>query len=160
MSWKPFPTPGQCCCATAGTSRSSSTRSAPRSSAATSSTHRARPMAGYAPTANAPATPADLPPHPRSVVQTFLPYADFDASAAVLDDRRLGKQRVETMQVLRALVFPSYRGWKNHPATRMWRGCPGGAFASRPPPGGEGGGRGGPGGAGGGAAGGRRGGGS
>lgn len=26
------------------------------------------------------------------------------------------------MQVLRALVFPSYKGWKNHPATRMWRG--------------------------------------
>jgi hypothetical protein len=40
----------------------------------------------------------------------------------VLDDLRLGKQRVETMQVLRALVFPTYRGWKNHPATRMWRG--------------------------------------
>src|SRR4051794_3099922 len=55
-------------------------------------------------------------------MQTFLPYADFDATAAVLDDRRLGKQRVETMQILRALVFPSYRGWKNHPATKMWRG--------------------------------------
>lgn len=26
------------------------------------------------------------------------------------------------MQILRALVFPSYKGWKNHPATRMWRG--------------------------------------
>ena len=51
-----------------------------------------------------------------------MPYADFSASAAVLDDKRLGKQRVETMQVLRALVFPSYKGWKNHPATRMWRG--------------------------------------
>jgi hypothetical protein len=55
-------------------------------------------------------------------VQTFLPYAGFDASAAVLDDARLGKQRVETLQILRALVFPSYKGWKNHPATRMWRG--------------------------------------
>jgi hypothetical protein len=54
-------------------------------------------------------------------VQTFLPYADFAASAAVLDDRRLGKQRVETFQVLRASTWPSY-GWKNHPATRMWRG--------------------------------------
>src|SRR4051812_38850078 len=57
-----------------------------------------------------------------SALQTFLPYADFAASAAVLDDRRLGKQRVETLQILRALVFPSYKGWKNHPATRMWRG--------------------------------------
>ena len=42
-------------------------------------------------------------------------------SAAVLDDRRLGKQRVEALQVLRALVRPVY-GWKNHPAVRMWVG--------------------------------------
>jgi hypothetical protein len=54
-------------------------------------------------------------------VQTFFPYADPRASAAVLDDRRLGKQRVETFQVLRALTWPTY-GWKNHPAVRMWRG--------------------------------------
>ena len=54
-------------------------------------------------------------------MQTFLPYPDFSASAAVLDPRRLGKQRVETFQILRALTWPSY-GWKNHPATRMWRG--------------------------------------
>src|SRR4051794_6335468 len=55
-------------------------------------------------------------------MQTFLPYPRFDASAAVLDDLRLGKQRVETLQILRALVWPTYRGWKNHPATAMWRG--------------------------------------
>jgi hypothetical protein len=54
-------------------------------------------------------------------VQTFLPYPDFVASAAVLDDRRLGKQRVEAYQILRALTWPAY-GWKNHPAVRMWRG--------------------------------------
>jgi hypothetical protein len=54
-------------------------------------------------------------------VQTFLPYADFATSAAVLDDRRLGKQRVETFQVLRALTWPSY-GWKHHPVVKMWRG--------------------------------------
>nr|WP_231126682.1 MSMEG_6728 family protein [Motilibacter aurantiacus] len=54
-------------------------------------------------------------------VQTFLPYPDFVASAQALDDKRLGKQRVETFQILRALVWPQY-GWKNHPATRMWRG--------------------------------------
>ncbi|MGL5818268.1 MAG: MSMEG_6728 family protein, partial [Phycicoccus sp.] len=51
----------------------------------------------------------------------FLPYPDPRASAAVLDDRRLGKQRVETFQVLRALTWPTY-AWKNHPAVRMWRG--------------------------------------
>lgn len=54
-------------------------------------------------------------------MQTFLPYPDFVASAAALDPRRLGKQRVEALQVLRALVFPTY-GWKNHPAVAMWRG--------------------------------------
>jgi hypothetical protein len=54
-------------------------------------------------------------------VQTFLPYADFSASAAALDRARLGKQRVETIQVVRALVVPGY-GWRNHPAALMWRG--------------------------------------
>ena len=41
-------------------------------------------------------------------MQTFLPYPDFAASAAALDDRRLGKQRVEALQVLRALVRPLF----------------------------------------------------
>jgi hypothetical protein len=54
-------------------------------------------------------------------VQTFLPYPDFRASCLVLDDRRLGKQRVETFQILRALTWPTY-AWKNHPAVAMWRG--------------------------------------
>ncbi|RKR75597.1 MSMEG_6728 family protein [Frondihabitans australicus] len=54
-------------------------------------------------------------------MQTFLPYADFDASARVLDDRRLGKQRVETLQVMKALTVPGY-GWQHHPVTAMWRG--------------------------------------
>ena len=54
-------------------------------------------------------------------MQTFLPYADFAASAAALDDRRLGKQRVETLQVLRALTRETY-GWKHHPAVKMWVG--------------------------------------
>jgi hypothetical protein len=53
-------------------------------------------------------------------VQTFLPFDSFTASAAVLDDKRLGKQRVETMQIMTALV--EGRGWINHPATKMWKG--------------------------------------
>jgi hypothetical protein len=53
-------------------------------------------------------------------VQTFVPYADFRLSAQALDTPRLGKQRVETLQILRALQFPEY-GWANHPAVRMWR---------------------------------------
>ena len=55
-------------------------------------------------------------------MQTFLPYADFRRSAAVLDLRRLGKQRVEALQVLRGLTRPGY-GWRHHPAVKMWRQC-------------------------------------
>jgi hypothetical protein len=55
-------------------------------------------------------------------VQTFLPYHDFDQSAQALDDRRLGKQRVETLQLLNALLKPDAKGWRNHPATLMWKG--------------------------------------
>ncbi|MER6216161.1 MSMEG_6728 family protein [Streptomyces sp. NPDC001272] len=54
-------------------------------------------------------------------MQTFLPFASFRASAAVLDGRRLGKQRVEAVQVLRGLTVPGY-GWRRHPAVRMWTG--------------------------------------
>ncbi|WP_131739836.1 MSMEG_6728 family protein [Actinomadura roseirufa] len=54
-------------------------------------------------------------------MQTFLPYADFAATADVLDPRRLGKQRVEALQVLRGLTVPGY-GWRRHPAVRMWAG--------------------------------------
>ncbi|WP_031084359.1 MSMEG_6728 family protein [Streptomyces sp. NRRL WC-3549] len=56
-------------------------------------------------------------------MQTFLPYADFRRSALALDPRRLGKQRVETIQVLRGLTVPGY-GWRHHPAVRMWTGYP------------------------------------
>ena len=54
-------------------------------------------------------------------MQTFLPYDDFERSARALDRKRLGKQRVETIQVVRALTRPGY-GWVNHPAVLMWRG--------------------------------------
>lgn len=53
-------------------------------------------------------------------MQTFLPYADFAKSAAILDRQRLGKQRVETLQIMKALT--TGQGWINHPATKMWRG--------------------------------------
>ena len=53
-------------------------------------------------------------------MQTFLPYADFEQSARCLDNKRLGKQRVECLQILNALY--TGRGWVHHPATLMWRG--------------------------------------
>ena len=82
-------------------------------------------------------------------MQTFLPYKSFRKSAGCLDYRRLGKQRVEAMQILRTLeqgpevkfcsdpetgekiilwgnnmeTFPTMKTpWYNHPAVKMWRG--------------------------------------
>lgn len=67
-------------------------------------------------------------------MQTFLPHADFTESARVLDQKRLGKQRVETLQIVQALTGVRRdvvtdellefepRGWRNHPAAVMWRG--------------------------------------
>ncbi len=64
-------------------------------------------------------------------MQTFLPYSDFWQSARVLDDKRLGKQRVETFQILNVLMGvdkfgepKTHKGWVNHPATVMWRQYP------------------------------------
>lgn len=72
-------------------------------------------------------------------MQTFLPVADLRISAVMLDSKRLGKQRVECLQILRALndrwacslllgtpgkASPIQDGkpWSNHPASRMWKG--------------------------------------
>jgi len=55
------------------------------------------------------------------MVNTFLPYPDFVQSAKALDYRRLGKQRVEAWQILQALRGQT-KGWRNHPATKMWCG--------------------------------------
>mgnify|MGYP003676208942 FL=1 len=61
-------------------------------------------------------------------MQTFLPYKSFTKSAQVLDYKRLGKQRVEAMQIFNALTGvptksgKAYTGWLNHPAVVMWKG--------------------------------------
>ena len=56
-------------------------------------------------------------------MQTFLPYRDFRESLKSLDWRRLGKQRIETYQVLNVLLGRTQtRGWRNHPITTMWKG--------------------------------------
>jgi hypothetical protein len=55
-------------------------------------------------------------------MQTFIPYgSDFSATAKCLDRQRLGKQRVETYQILRSLAG-KIKGWHSHPAVKMWRG--------------------------------------
>lgn len=55
-------------------------------------------------------------------MQTFLPYPNLLESAAVLDRQRLGKQRVEVLQILKAIL--SGGAWENHPATKMWKNYP------------------------------------
>ncbi len=56
-------------------------------------------------------------------MQTFLPCASFEETARILDYRRLGKQRVEGLQILNIIAKPDYvGGWMNHPAVKMWRG--------------------------------------
>ncbi len=85
----------------------------------------------------------------ESLMQTFLPYPDFNKSAKCLDMRRLGKQRVECLQILKCLEIGRNQckicrkgwdfcecpyeqrrvdknfistPWYNHPAVRMWKG--------------------------------------
>lgn len=49
-------------------------------------------------------------------MQTFLPYPDFRESAHTLDPKRLGNQ------VYREALTLYRGGWRNHPASLMWRG--------------------------------------
>lgn len=83
-------------------------------------------------------------------MQTFLPYPNFQKSARSLDNKRLGKQRSECKQILKALIGGPYQvstldgwiscdlaeycfqqnpelqyrktPWYNHPAVQMWKG--------------------------------------
>ncbi len=57
------------------------------------------------------------------MVNTFIPYADFDKCAKVLDNKRLGKQRVEAKQILNILLNATKtKGWRRHPVVLMWTG--------------------------------------
>lgn len=58
-------------------------------------------------------------------MQVFLPFPSFAHSLAVLDQARLGKQRLECRQILTALRAQRNGrsvGWVNHPAAQMWKG--------------------------------------
>lgn len=59
----------------------------------------------------------------------FVSTGPVSRTAEQLDRARLGKQRVEAMQILLVLlqrdthgVRRIARGWVNHPAAKMWRG--------------------------------------
>ena len=54
-------------------------------------------------------------------MQTFLPFNSIEQTVKCLDWKRLGKQRVEALQILNCLSNKSI-GWKNHPAVKMWKG--------------------------------------
>ena len=62
-------------------------------------------------------------------MQTFLPYADFTKVASVLDNQRLNKQALEGWQIMMTNLAldpegnrREPKGWRNHPAVKMWRG--------------------------------------
>ena len=70
-------------------------------------------------------------------MQTFLPALSYSESARLLDNKRLGKQRVECLQILQIIGrkqgwLPNpdnKRGFWNHPAVRMWESNPHGLVA-------------------------------
>jgi hypothetical protein len=56
-------------------------------------------------------------------MQTFITHPDPTETARILDRQRLGKQRVEAIQIARTLLaLTEKRGWSRHPAVRMWHG--------------------------------------
>jgi len=68
---------------------------------------------------------------------TFLPQRSMVQSMEFLDEKRLGKQRIEACQILELLLDqpflpsslnsvvpfdPTFKPWARHPAVLMWRG--------------------------------------
>ena len=54
-------------------------------------------------------------------MQVFLPYVSFIETAKCLDYKRLGKQRVESRQILNILtVITPESKWKHHPCVKQW----------------------------------------
>lgn len=61
-------------------------------------------------------------------MQTFAPSSDMLKCGLILDRSRLGKQRVEALQLIRCNTDVTL-GWKNHPAAKMWADNMGGLIA-------------------------------
>jgi len=62
-------------------------------------------------------------------MQTFITNSDFTRIAQCLDNRRLNKQALEAWQIMMVNLnldpqnnHRISKGWRNHPATLMWRG--------------------------------------
>lgn len=57
------------------------------------------------------------------MVQTFLISHIFSKTAKILDNKRLGKQRVETLQIINIIDGETEKkGFSKHPAVRSWYG--------------------------------------
>lgn len=54
-------------------------------------------------------------------MQTFITDFDMRKNASNLDNKRLGKQRVEALQIA-DIILNNKSAWSNHPAVKMWRG--------------------------------------
>lgn len=58
-------------------------------------------------------------------MQTFLPYPLFAMTAECLDNKRLGKQRIEAKQIYDILTKGEKSkswAWHHHPSVKMWEG--------------------------------------
>lgn len=52
-------------------------------------------------------------------MNVFLPYPNIPKSVMCLDNKRLGKQRVEALCLIKCLRGET-KGWRNHPAAKMF----------------------------------------
>lgn len=62
-------------------------------------------------------------------MQTFLVDTDYSKTASALDNKRLNKQALEAWQIMMTNLrldpqgeFREPKGWRNHPAAKMWAG--------------------------------------
>ena len=59
----------------------------------------------------------------KVIMHTFLPVNDFAKSAMMLDRARLGRQRLDCVQTLSALLEGG--DWARHATAKMWKGYEG-----------------------------------
>jgi hypothetical protein len=55
-------------------------------------------------------------------MQTFITDFDMIQNAKNLDNKRLGKQRVESIYIAEVLLKNNKNGYKNHPIVKLWKG--------------------------------------
>ena len=53
---------------------------------------------------------------------TFLPFSDFKQTARCLDQKRLGKQRLEALWIVKSLIMTPDDNVNKQPAYQMWAG--------------------------------------